>query len=53
MTDVEHYTQITTEEYAHMANVILSLREQKQRARQLLESKCYEEALEVLKQESE
>ncbi len=53
MTDVQHYTTITVEEYSHMANVILSLREQKQKARELLEQNRVEDALEILKKESE
>jgi hypothetical protein len=53
MTDVEHYTTLTVEEYSHMANVILALREKVQRARQLIENKCIDEALEVLKKETE
>lgn len=53
MTDIQHYTTMTVEEYAHMSNVILALREKVQRARQLLESKCIDEALDVLKIETE
>lgn len=45
------YTTLTVEEYTHMANVILSLREQKQKARELIENKRYEEALKELKRE--
>ena len=49
----KHYTTLTVEEYTHISNVILSLREQKQKARELLEQHKVEEALEILKKESE
>jgi hypothetical protein len=53
MSDVMPYTTITVEEYTHMANVILALREQIQRSREFLEQSKTTEALEELKKESE
>lgn len=51
MTDEGPYTTLTVKEYTHMANVILSLREQKQKARELLEEGRAQDALDVLKEE--
>lgn len=51
MTDVQHYTTLTVEEYAHMSNAILVLRKKIQWVRQLLEEKRIDEALTVLRKE--
>lgn len=51
--DDDDYMRITKVEYAHMANVILSLREQKQKARESLERNEPHAALEILRRESE
>lgn len=53
MTEVQHYTTLTVEEYAHMSHVILLLREQKQLIREYLEKGMLAEALDVAKRESE
>lgn len=52
MIPIERYVNIKTSEYAHMAEVILSLREQKQKAREFLEKNMVAEALEELKKEN-
>lgn len=47
------YTTISVEEYTHMANVILFLREKVQKAREHLEKNEVDLALELLRQEKD
>lgn len=45
------YTTITVDEYTHLANVVLALREKVQKARELLEKDEKGEALELLRRD--
>lgn len=53
MTEEEHYTTITVNEYIHLKSVIILLRAKVQKARELLEINHIQDALDLLKKEED
>lgn len=51
MSEPGPYTTITVEEYTHMSNVVLTLRDRIQKAREFLEKDDVDAALELLRRD--